>query len=385
MISEQADKKTESVWQKTNYANLWRYVPSGTLYARMRVDGKLIVKSLKTDVISVGKLRLADMEKAERASAEDDAEKLKGKLTFGAALAVYQERMEKDVRLKPKSKAYYKERISALKKSWPGLLELDVRKIGKRECLEWATNFAETSSPTAYNNTAAVLRSVLDVATELGARYDNPARHIQRRSPKAKKLRLPSQDQFAAWLEKMDSFGDGWCIASANLVRFLAYGGFRIGEASEISWADCDFARGRIHVRGHAEDGTKNGEDRWVPMIPEMRALLERIKPADVVPTARVMRVKECQGTMDRALAKVEGMARITHHDLRHLFATRCIESGVDIPTVSRWMGHKDGGALAMKTYGHLRDEHSTDMAARVSFGAVPAATNIVPLAAAAA
>jgi len=35
---------------------------------------------------------------------------------------------------------------------------------------------------------------------------------------------------------------------------------------------------------------------------------------------------------------------------LRHLFATRCIESGVDIPTVSRWLGHKDGGALAMKS-----------------------------------
>jgi integrase len=53
---------------------------------------------------------------------------------------------------------------------------------------------------------------------------------------------------------------------------------------------------------------------------------------------------------------------------LRHLFATRCIESGVDIPTVSRWLGHKDGGALAMKTYGHLRDEHSQAMAAKVAF-----------------
>jgi len=39
-------------------------------------------------------------------------------------------------------------------------------------------------------------------------------------------------------------------------------------------------------------------------------------------------------------------MARITHHDLRHLFATTCIEAGVDIPTVSRWLGHQDGGAL---------------------------------------
>jgi len=36
------------------------------------------------------------------------------------------------------------------------------------------------------------------------------------------------------------------------------------------------------------------------------------------------------------------------------LFAISCIESGVDIPTVSRWPGHKDGGALATKVYGAL-------------------------------
>lgn len=34
---------------------------------------------------------------------------------------------------------------------------------------------------------------------------------------------------------------------------------------------------------------------------------------------------------------------RITHHDLRHLSATTCIESGVDVPTVARWLGHRDG------------------------------------------
>jgi hypothetical protein len=39
--------------------------------------------------------------------------------------------------------------------------------------------------------------------------------------------------------------------------------------------------------------------------------------------------------------------------------------------SVSRWLGHKDGGALAMKTYGHLRREHSIAQAQRVSFAAV--------------
>ena len=48
---------------------------------------------------------------------------------------------------------------------------------------------------------------------------------------------------------------------------------------------------------------------------------------------AKVFRVGECQKALDRACKKV-GADRITHHDFRHLFATRCIESGVDIPTV---------------------------------------------------
>jgi integrase len=104
-------------------------------------------------------------------------------------------------------------------------------------------------------------------------------------------------------------------------------------------------------------------------MIGEMRQLLERMRAQrqNEPVTGSVMRVRECQKAMDRA-AKVVGMKRITHHDLRHLFATRCIESGVDIPTVSRWLGHRDGGALAMRVYGHLRDQHSTEMAQKVSF-----------------
>jgi site-specific recombinase XerD len=64
---------------------------------------------------------------------------------------------------------------------------------------------------------------------------------------------------------------------------------------------------------------------------------------------------------------------------VRHLFATTCIESGVDIPTVSRGLGHKDGGALAMKVYGHLGDQHSSNMAQRVWFDIAPE-DKILPL-----
>jgi integrase len=81
----------------------------------------------------------------------------------------------------------------------------------------------------------------------------------------------------------------------------------------------------------------------------------------------RILQVGKCSEALTRACKEV-GISRLTHHDLRHLFATRCIESGVDILTVSHWLGHKDKGALAMRTYGHLRNEHSQAMAQKVKF-----------------
>ena len=80
------------------------------------------------------------------------------------------------------------------------------------------------------------------------------------------------------------------------------------------------------------------------------------------------MRVGEGQGAINRACRNLQ-IPRFTQHGLRHLLATRGIESGVDIPTASRWLGHKeDGGAPAMKAYGHLRDSHSMSMAQKVPF-----------------
>jgi integrase len=56
-----------------------------------------------------------------------------------------------------------------------------------------------------------------------------------------------------------------------------------------------------------------------------------------------------------------------SRHDLRHWFGTQAISKGIDVPTVARWLGHKDG-ALLMKTYSHLLQEHSKAMAAKLNF-----------------
>jgi hypothetical protein len=51
----------EKVWQTTAVQNLVRYVPSGTYFARFRVGGKLVWKSLKTGTFSVAKQQLPDI------------------------------------------------------------------------------------------------------------------------------------------------------------------------------------------------------------------------------------------------------------------------------------------------------------------------------------
>ncbi len=376
--TEQTADKTESQsdWVKTPVANMIRYKPSGIYFARVRVRGKLFRHSLKTDVMSVAKLRLSDFVKEKQEEMGDDAAARSGKMTMADAVAIFRQRLDGQQDIKEGAKVYRRKCIESLLKSWPGLAEKPVGKVGKDDCLAWANRLAAEYSPSVYNNTVGTLRMILDIAIEKGARAQNPARFISKRRITQRELHLPSPGQFEAFVTNLAK-GGGWCSRDcADHVQFLAYGGFRKTEAANITWADCDFDNRQIRVRI-----TKNGKPRSVPMIPDMKALLERLRAArpDEAPEMPVMRVRECQKAMDRA-AKEVGMARITHHDLRHLFATRCIESGVNIPTVSRWLGHQDGGALAMKVYGHLRDQHSVEMAQKVRFskakpeGDVPAA-----------
>jgi integrase len=367
-------------WQATPYANLIRYVPSRKYFARIRVRGKLIRKSLKTDVVSVAKLRLADLERSERDAAEVRESASMGRMKFGDAVNIFKEQTEASHLLKSSAKHYRVEVITAILKWWPGIGARDVRKITEGECKTWAAKFSGEYSATRYNAAIGVLRAIFNAAIEAGALSRNPAVVVKRAKVSPKHLVLPDGHQFDRFVKEIEIFKGGEFCKCADLVRFLAFGGFRLSEAANITWSDCDFAKGEIVVRGDLETGTKNWTVRRVPMIPDMRQLLERLKAErlDAEPGGRVMRVRECQGAMNRA-AKTVGMQRITHHDLRHLFATRCIESGVDIPTVARWLGHKDGGSLACRVYGHLRDQHSASMAKLVSFE--PARTSSVPLA----
>lgn len=353
---------------------------SGRYYARIFAKGKETWKSLKTDLLEVAKAKLrkevGDIEKVTKASAALD----RGRMTVGQCEIRFRERLEKGFglagrggqirRITPGAILYRQKTLVALFKSWPGLRELDVRSVSEGDVEEWAERFSASYSATVYNNTLDTMRALFRIAIDAGARHGNPAEKAGRVSVKTKPLELPGREQFLAFVESIREGGGRFSRHCADFVQFLAFTGARKDEAANVIWSDVDFTGGRILLRV-----TKGGVQRFVPMIAEARELLTRLRAerADESPSDPVLLVNEAQKSMDKAAAKI-GFARITHHDLRHLFATTCIESEIDIPTVSRWLGHKDGGALAMKTYGHLRDEHSMQAAKRVSFAAPAAA-----------
>lgn len=369
-------------WEKTREQNLVRHA-SGRYYARAFANGKENWKSLKTAHFSVAKARLAEFLKEHREKQAASSGDGSAKMTFAQALAIHQQNQADDVTLKPATRHYWNQVFVALLKSWPGLAEREVRRVSVTDCKAWARTFSKVASSTRYNNTLSGLRHVFDKAIESGVIYSNPAAKLERVTVRAKQLTLPSREQFLAMIESVETAG-AWCSqACADYLRGLAFTGCRKGEAAQIEWRDLDFKAGEIVVRGDPETGTKNWTVRRVPMISDARALFERMRGqrADEPVTGKVFQVGEAQKALDSA-AKKTGAPRITHHDLRHLFATMCIESSVDIPTVSRWLGHKDGGVLAMKTYGHLRREHSIAQAQKVSFSVQPAAAadNIIAM-----
>jgi len=186
------------------------------------------------------------------------------------------------------------------------------------------------------------------VALERRACAHDPTAGIARASITIEAPRLPSREQFQAMLKALD--GHERKHPAAFTVRLLAFTGLRVYEARQLDPNDINLEAGWIYVRI-----TKNGIARYVPVIEEARTVLQQFKDGH--------RIVDCRKALRTASKKT-----MTPHDLRHLFATRCIESGVDVRTVAAWLGHKDGGALLLRRYSHLRDEHSKAMAQKVKF-----------------
>jgi integrase len=190
-------------------------------------------------------------------------------MTFGEAAAIHVRNVDDNLSIKPRTRHYWQQRLAAFIKSWPGLNETEVRKITHPDCKKWASTYVKTASPTNYNNTAAILRHILNVAIEAGVIYCNPAAALKRAAIRGKEIALPTIDKFNALIAEMRAGHSRDSINCADFAAGLAFTGCRLGEAREIV------------VRGDANTGTKNWELRRVPLIPDARGLFQQMRSND--------------------------------------------------------------------------------------------------------
>lgn len=246
---------------------------------------------------------------------------------------------------KTSTQGYHREIAKIIRRQWR---DLDQRldDVTHADCVEFTERIKHYSGP-RYNATIHAIRKIVPAAASLPSKRVPQADH-----------RLPTPEEFDRLLATLDVAIMG---NSGLVVRFLACTGLRINEARNLKWENV--ASNHIKVPG---DVAKNGKPRTIPFIHGTREVVSALRL--IAANEYVLPQKTCYRAM-RYACHLLGIPRFTHHVFRHLFASRCIQSGVDIPTVAKWLGHCDNGALLLRTYCHLLDEHSVEMAKRVKLG----------------
>jgi hypothetical protein len=141
--------------------NLLQYVTSGVYFGKVKIEGKVFRSSLKTDVFTTAKLRLADFiqEKHRRQRAQ---QAIAG--TFAEARLQYLADLQKDYTVGDGSRKLRRGCINALLRTWPELDTLSPAKITEAACKAWASRFAGRYDEQFFNNTLSTLRLILERA-----------------------------------------------------------------------------------------------------------------------------------------------------------------------------------------------------------------------------
>ena len=156
------------------------------------------------------------------------------------------------------------------------------------------------------------------------------------------------------------------------LILTMGFAGLRPAELAAVDWGDVDLTRGLLHVReaiggeGETKD-PKTWAGRRICVLPpparDALAALDRHEgePAVFV-TPRGRRFKK--GAWHRYFVPVRswfGRSDLTPYALRHACATLLLERGLSPEDVAAQLGHKDGGGLVRRLYGHPDEQRQRD------------------------
>lgn len=140
-------------------------------------------------------------------------------------------------------------------------------------------------------------------------------------------------------------------------ILLALYTGFRIGEICALKWEDitdntihiCKTMQRLKNAAGVTEvmilPPKTDSSDRIIPIPAALKTIIEQHRQESGFILARsngkFTEPRLLQNKFVKCLAEC-GIDKANFHTLRHTFATRCIESGVDVKTLSELLGHSD-------------------------------------------
>ena len=232
----------------------------------------------------------------------------------------------------------------------------------------------------SVNAILSVMRSILCHAQRSGLPAEDPGVLSIRQSVKPLRVFSRSeQERLTAYLLACGSL-------PARGMLLSLYAGLRIGEVCALTWGDISFEDRCIHVRHTMQrlqtmrDGPKTAVQitvpksacslRTIPLPDWLMELLQGLRKADdcfflTGCRDKYIEPRSMENRFKRALAAC-GISGATYHTCRHSFATRCVELGFDVKSLSEILGHASVN-ITMNRYVHPSMEYKRDNMSRLT------------------
>lgn len=233
----------------------------------------------------------------------------------------------------------------------------------------------------SVNGIITVMQSSLKVACGIGEIAEYTANKIKRPKAREKQIACFSVseqrkiEQAILNGEKPKKFGVVLCL----------YTGLRIGELLAHTWQDIDFRKSTVSVTKTCYD-SKDATGRFTRItdtpktetsrrvIPLPKQLIEHLKNIKRSSKSEYV-ISSCSGdrgisvrAYQRSFAALQarlGIERKNFHALRHTIATRALESGMDVKSLSEILGHKNP-TVTLNRYVHSLMDHKREMMNRL-------------------
>jgi integrase len=335
--------------------SIYRRDGSTKWYAYWRVDGRPHRKSLATEHVRKARKRALELEKqllAGEASPPQQAVGIDEAIEEYIAYLRGQRRSSKTI-------GKYQHCFIILKKlaEERGLKRLS--QVDHRVVDAFRNLRSESSKPKTVANDLVTIRQLINFGLQRKLLREDPLHGLQIE-------KAPATPQPFWTAEQVEEILAATKASYQAYFRFLAYTGARAGEAIWLTWEDVDFDNGVIHIRPKDGWKPKTGDQRVVPLGPELRSVL-MVQPRcwrwvfTARPSAKCP-VAGRQISDRRALSHLKTVLKRLQlnghqHTFRHSFISYALTQGVPEPIVRKWVGHVD--ARIMKTYTHIADQIS--------------------------